>query len=238
MKIKLSKYFKKKTIPDYGKKFNSYKKAKNYSDSIGEYFDNRFTKFEGPEKIKLIDRFYIASFLPSIVKRKKPVVIDIGGGPNPIYSYIKKATNITVKCFVLDTKKLVNIIKNKLPKKFKSYVKYVSSLDEIKFKNVDIVYFNSSLQYLEHYEQMIKKLTKFQPKYILISYTPFNKRNKNYYSIQYGVPGSIHPIIFFSPKKLIKLMKKMKYNNIYKNNYRITSKNDSFYYGDLLFTKM
>ena len=116
MKIKLSKYFKKKTIPDYGKKFNSYKKAKNYSDSIGEYFDNRFTKFEGPEKIKLIDRFYIASFLPSIVKRKKPVVIDIGGGPNPIYSYIKKATNITVKCFVLDTKKLVNIIKNKLPK--------------------------------------------------------------------------------------------------------------------------
>ena len=28
-----------------------------------------------------------------IIKRKKPVVIDIGGGPNPIYSYIKKATN-------------------------------------------------------------------------------------------------------------------------------------------------
>ena len=93
MKIKLSKYFKKKIIPDYGKKFNSYKKAKNYSDSIGEYFDNRFTKFEGPEKIKLIDRFYIASFLPSIVKRKKPVVIDIGGGPNPIIVTLK-ATNI------------------------------------------------------------------------------------------------------------------------------------------------
>ena len=238
MKIKLSKYFKKKTIPDYGKKFSSYKNAKNYSESIGEYFDNRFTKFEGPDKIKLIDRFYIASFLPSLIKRKKPVVIDIVGGPNPIYSYIKKATNITTKCFILDTKKLVNIIKNKLPKRLKSNVKYISSLDEINFKNIDIVYFNSSLQYLEHYEQVIKKLTKFQPKYILISYTPFNKRNKNYYSIQYGVPGSVHPIIFFSPEKLIKFMKKMKYNIIFKNKYNVTSKSDDFYYGDLIFTKV
>ena len=70
MKIKLSKYFKKKTNPDYGKKFNSYKKAKNFSENIGEYFDNRFTKFEGPEKIQLVDRFYIASFLPSLVTKK------------------------------------------------------------------------------------------------------------------------------------------------------------------------
>ena len=29
----------------------------------------------------------------------------------------------------------------------------------------------------------------------------------------------------------------MKYNNIYKNNYRITSKNDSFYYGEFTFHK-
>ena len=190
MKIKLSKYFKKKTNPDYGKKFNSYKKAKNFSENIGEYFDNRFTKFEGPEKIKLIDRFYIASFLPSLVTRKKPIVIDIGGGPSPIYSYIKKATNITTQCFVLDTKRLVSILKNKLPKKLKTYVKYISSLDEIKFKNVDIVYFNSSMQYLENYEQILKKLIRLKPKYIFISYTPFNNRNENQYSVQYGVPGS------------------------------------------------
>ena len=70
MKIKLSKYFKKKIIPDYGKKFNSYKKAKNYSDSIGEYFDNRFTKFDRPEKTKLIDRFYIATFYLQLLKEK------------------------------------------------------------------------------------------------------------------------------------------------------------------------
>ena len=62
MKIKLSKYFKKKTFPDYGRKFNSYKKALNFSENIGEYFDFRLTKFEGPDQVKLIDRFYLASF--------------------------------------------------------------------------------------------------------------------------------------------------------------------------------
>ena len=178
MKIKLSKYFKKKPKPDYGQKFSTYKKAQNFSNNIGEYFDYRFTKFEGPNKIELVDRFYVAALLPVLINKKKPIVIDIGGGSNPVYSYIEKATNIKTKCFVLDTQKLVKLIKNKIPKKFRSNVKYISSLNEVKFKNVDIVYFNSSIQYLEHYEVMMRKLIKLNPKFILISYTPFNKRKK------------------------------------------------------------
>lgn len=237
MKIKLSKYFKKKPKPEYGRKFNTYKKAQNFSNNIGEYFDYRFTKFEGPNKVKLIDRFYIAALLPALLNKKKPVVIDIGGGSNPVYSYIENATNIKTKCIVLDTQKLVGIIKNKIPKKFKSNVKYISSLNDLKLKNADVVYFNSSMQYLENYEQIMKRLIKLNPKFVLISYTPFNKRKKNYFSVQYGVPGSIHPIIFFSPKKLIMFMKKMKYKNIFKNNYKVSRFNKDYYYGDILFKK-
>ncbi len=237
MKIKLSKYFKKKSNPDYGQKFTSYKKAQNFSNNIGEYFDYRFTKFEGPDKVKLTERFYVGALLPSLINKKKPVVIDIGGGPNPVYSYIEKATNIKTKCFVLDTKKLVKIIKNNIPKRFKLNVKYISSLDEIKLKSVDIVYFNSSIQYLENYEELMKRLVKLNPKFISISYTPFNNRKKNYFSIQFGVPGSVHPIIFFSPEKLIMFMKKMKYKDVFKNNYQINPINKDFYYGDILFKK-
>ena len=237
MKIKLSKYFKKKPKPEYGRKFNTYKKAQNFSNNIGEYFDYRFTKFEGPNKVELIDRFYIAALLPALLNKKKPVVVDIGGGSNPVYSYIEKATNIKTKCIVLDTQKLVRIIKKKIPKKFKSNVKYISSLNELKLKNVDVVYFNSSMQYLENYEQMMKRLVKLNPKFVLISYTPFNKRKKNYFSVQFGVPGSIHPIIFFSPKKLIMFMKKMKYKNIFKNSYKVSKFNKEYYYGDILFKK-
>ena len=134
------------------------------------------------------------------LNKKKPVIIDIGGGSNPVYSYIKKTTNISTKCFVIDTEKLVKIIEKKIPKKYKSDVKYISSIDKLKIKSFDIVYFNSSMQYLENYEQMMKRLIKLNPKFVLISYTPFNKRKKNYFSVQFGVPGSIHPIIFFHQK--------------------------------------
>jgi putative methyltransferase (TIGR04325 family) len=237
MKIKLLKYFKKKPNSAYGRKFNTYKKAQNSSNTIGEYFDYRFTKFEGPNKIELIDRFYVGALLPALINKKKPVIIDIGGGPNPVYSYIVKATNIQTKCLVLDTEKLVKIIKNKLPKKFRSNVKYISSLNEIKFKSVDIVYFNSSMQYLENYEQTIRRLIKLNPKFILISYTTFNKRKKNYFSIQFEVPGSVHPVIFFSPKKLIMFMNKMRYKEIFKNKYKLYQPNKDYYYGDILFKK-
>ena len=89
MKIKLSKYFKKKPKPEYGRKFNTYKKLKIFQ-IIGEYFDYRFTKFEGPNKVELIDRFYIAALLPALLNKKKPVIIDIGGGSNPFIVTLKR----------------------------------------------------------------------------------------------------------------------------------------------------
>ena len=243
MKFKFFKFLKKQQSLDYGKIFSSYKKAKNYSNNVGVYFDKRFTKFEGPNEVNIADRFYIASVLPSLFKKKKLNILDFGGGPNPIYSYIKKTTNISTKCYVIDTEKLVKIIEKKIPKKYKSDVKYISSIDKLKIKSFDIVYFNSSMQYLENYEYILKKISKFKPCYILISYTPMSLKNKNSYTVQYGVPGSIHPIIFFSSLKLKKLLLKLKYKMIYENKYmNIIKKNknsdlNSFYYGDLLFSK-
>ena len=144
---------------------------------------------------------------------------------------------------MLDTKKLVNIINRKIPNKYKSEIRYISSLDKLNLRNIDILYFNSSIQYLEDYEKIIVKLFKLNPKYILISYTPFHNKKKNFYSVQYGVPGSVHPIIFFSMPKFIRLMQKAKYKDVFLNKYKIkinkrtTSSFNNFYYGDILFKK-
>ncbi len=240
MKIKLFKFLKKRPSTDYGKKFSSFKEAKRFSTDGGTYFDKRFTKFEGPNDVDLVDRFYIASILPSLLNVKKISILDMGGGPNPIYSYIKKSTNVSTKCYVLDTLKLVKILKYKVPKQYKDDVRYITHLSEIKSKKLDIIYFNSSMQYLENYESLIKNISRFKPLYILIGYTPMHSSNKNYYSVQYGVPGSVHPIIFFSMSKLKKLMNNMKYKNIYENKYNNIIKNTDFnncYYADLLFKK-
>ena len=243
MKFKFFKFLKKKQSLEYGKLFSSFKKAKNYSNNVRVYFDKRFTKFEGPNEVDISGRFYIPSVLPSLFKKKKLNILDFGGGPNPIYSYIKKTTNISTKCYVIDTEKLVKIMEKKVPKKYKSNVKYISSIDKLKIKSFDIVYFNGSLMYFENYEYILKKISKFKPSYIFISYTPMSLKNKNYFTIQYNVPGSIHPIIFFSSLKLKKLLLKFKYKAIYENkhmnviNKKIHPDLNSFYYGDLLFSK-
>ena len=71
MKLKFLKFLKKQNSLDYGKIFSSYKKAKNFSNNVGVYFDKRFTKFEGPNEVSIADRFYIASVLPTLFKKKK-----------------------------------------------------------------------------------------------------------------------------------------------------------------------
>ena len=48
MKMKSQNILKTKTNIE---KFNTYKKAQNFSNNIGEYFDYRFTKFEGPGQL-------------------------------------------------------------------------------------------------------------------------------------------------------------------------------------------
>ena len=71
MKTKIFKFFKKKQNFDYIEKFSSFAQAKNYSDKVNIYFDKRFTKFQGPNKVEAADRFNIISILVSLINKKK-----------------------------------------------------------------------------------------------------------------------------------------------------------------------
>ena len=122
-------------------------------------------------------------------------ILDIGGGNNPIFSHIKKSTNISTYCTVLETKKFSDLINKKVPAHFKKYIKYISSLDQIK-KKINIVCFMSSIQYIKNYKEIILHVKKFNPKYFIISRTFFHRYKENFYSIEHTVPGSIHPYIF------------------------------------------
>ena len=60
---------------------------------------------------------------------------------------------------------------NKLKLKFK--LKNFYPITNIKFKNVDFVYFGSCIQYFKNYKSYIKIILKKKPKYILFSGTSF-----------------------------------------------------------------
>ena len=215
---KIKRIFKKKTY-NYTKKFKSYDLAEKFLKKNKVYFDKRFiTRFYGPEKVESLERFYAASIISALWKKRTLNILDIGGGNNPISSYIEKSTGKKTNCEVLETKRFAEIIQKKLPTKYKKKVRYINNLDQIKRKT-DIVCFISSIQYLKDYEKIILKLKKYKPEYFIITRTFFHKNNYNFYSIEHGIPGSVHPYIFFSFHRLKNFFSRNGYNLIFQNNY-------------------
>ena len=68
---KIKRIFKKKSY-NYTKKFKSYDLAENSIDKLNLYYDKRYTKkFFGPENVESVERFYAASVIAALFKKKK-----------------------------------------------------------------------------------------------------------------------------------------------------------------------
>tara|TARA_B100000767_G_C19773217_1_gene541217 strand:+ start:4124 stop:4858 length:735 start_codon:yes stop_codon:yes gene_type:complete len=232
------KYFKKYQYTD---KYVTYKEA---LDNSNEYFDpDKNINFISPENIDKWERVGLLPTIIPILAKKKLMVLDYGGGNNPIFSYIKATSNISVETNIIETKKYCDIINKKIPKKYKKFVKYFSSIDQIKRKKIDIVCFNSSIQYIENYKEEITKLIKFNPKYILVTRSTFQNEKEDYFTLETIIKGKFHPYIFFSYSKFIKFLNEKKYKLIFSNKYNQNRyqhksiKGVNFFHIDLLFIK-
>ena len=235
------KVFKKKTY-QYKLKFNTYKEAKKAS---GTYFDlNSIKKFFGPEDVQVTGRFNLVALLTLSLNKKNIQILDYGGGANPVYSYIENSTNIKTLTSVIEPKAFNKIMKTKVPNKYKNYIKYYNSIEDLSQKYFDIVCFNSSIQYLEEYKNLIKDLIKYKPKYFLITRTNFHEGKKNYIVLESGIKGSLHPYIIFSFSNLVNFMKEKKYKLIFSNKYNVnrykhkTIDSNKFFHRDLIFKKI
>ncbi len=209
------------------RKYQYFKKFKTYDEALkvsNEYIDQYY---EGNKKLDLIlpenvPEWERTSILPIITPfiKKKTVILDYGGGHRPIFSEIKKSTDLFIKTIVIERENYCSYIKKKIPIKYKKYLRYYPSLNSIKKKNkIDVVCFNSSIQYLKEYKYLIKKCKKFNPKYILITRSNFHNEKKDFFSLETIVKNHYHPHIFFSYKSFLNFMKKMKYKLIFKNEY-------------------
>jgi len=237
----LFKYFKYFRKCQYFNKYSTYKKALRESSEYYEPDDN--INFVFPEDIGEWERVSVLPTIMPVLTKKKLRILDYGGGNNPIFSYIKATTNLSVKTDVIERKEYCKIIEKKIPKKYKKYIKYFSSIDELKTKKFDIICFNSSIQYLENYKKEIIKLKKFNPKYILITKTNFQNEKKDYYTLESIIKDKYHPYIFFSYKKFVKFLSRNKYKLIFSNKYNKNKYKHKFIEGknfshmDLLFVK-
>jgi putative methyltransferase (TIGR04325 family) len=185
------------------------------SDYINNDLEEEKTQqFEMPERIIFDVKYSILPILISLENKIKNI-LEIGGGCNPIYSYIKKTTKINIKTTVIEKKSFVDKFSNKIPSKIKKSIRYLHNINLIKHKShYDVIYFGSSLQYFAD-EKIILKILKFSPKYIIVSRTFFSQRKKNFFVLQNNIEKNLFPYKITSFINFTNLLKRNNFNLIY-----------------------
>ena len=188
---------------------NSYKIEEKLIDELESiYLDPNI------EKIPYISYPDLINLLLVIKKENQDLnFCDYGGGNLNLYNYLNKKF-FKLKYFFYDQQKIVNIVKEfKIKKNINNVFIDKEKIDD----SLDIVYFGSSLQYIENYEQVISNF--LNSKYILIAQTPFFSAPKDVNKVvlkQINMHPKINYLYMINLNNFIKFM-----NN---NNFKLKNK--------------
>jgi len=144
-------------------------------------------------------------------------VLDFGGALGTTYfqnkSYLSHLNDL--KWNIVEQEKFVKIGKESLED---SELRFYNSIDEsLSENNSDVIILSSSLQYIEEPYQILQKIIKEKPKYILFDKTPFHDGGNDLITVQ-KVPKHIYdasyPAWILSKSKFLSFFKKNNYEII------------------------
>lgn len=152
-------------------------------------------------------------YLNSITEEERSIrVLDWAGGTGRVWFNIYK--NIykpeKIEWNVVDKKFLMDMGENH-SKQNKIPIRFFENIDDLPNINYDIIYINSSIQYLENYQKLLSKLLKKQPKHIIFNRLMISEGNLNL-TFKQKIGGRVTPCTFISEKKLIQFF----YENSFK----------------------
>ena len=156
---------------------------------------------------------FLATVLNAALNRIN--VLDLGGGLG--IDYLKTIRTMTAKkkinYYIIEKERVCKmgekIFKN--DRRIKFYTFFPRNLE------VDIVHINSSLQYLENWEDYLYKMSDYKPSYFL--FTDLSAGNIPTYATVQNYYGSKIPYWFFNINEIKRLMKKMKFRLLFKSVY-------------------
>ena len=195
-----------KTLPK-----NFYPISTNLKDQIRlvENYDSK------QKLIKFNTKLDMDVFLKKLFKKNFFNYLDIGGDNIDLYLKLNNNLNIN-NYFIFNFKEVINIFK-KIKLQFQ--MKNLNPITNIKkLKNLDIVYFGSSIQYFKNYNNFLEKILNKKPKYIFFSGTTFFmdniKKEKLIVKQTNILPHTVY-LYFFNLNKFIAFFKKNDYKLVF-----------------------
>jgi putative methyltransferase (TIGR04325 family) len=127
------------------------------------------------EDLKLLSLFYLKEY------ETEYKVLDVGGGSGLHYHIVKsfKGNNL-FKWDVLETPEMVKYNSDNL---FKELF-FHENLKVLKENNYDLIFLSGVIQYVKNPYKFLDDLLDIESKKIVITRTPFNFKNEEFYSIQ------------------------------------------------------
>ena len=191
-------------------------------------------------KKQLLDFNFRESILPiflSNLKLEYVNILDVGGGYNSVYKYLKYSINQKFDVTVLETPIIVDTIN----KSTNNNLTYISNINNILFSKYQIVYFGSSFQYFLKCDDILSKIFDINPLYIFIVDSSFLEEKESFLTLQVNMYPSLFPQRFNNIKEIIEKMNKHNYKLIYKSKrnafkHNLLKSNES-YFRDLIFEK-
>ncbi len=214
--------FRKEDISFVGR-FKTKEEAYNHNKEITKYLNselenkNSNTYIENV-KFSQVDRNAILPIITSISEKQIIKILDIGGGNPSIHEYIKNSTTKEIKSFVLEREPFVNRFIKKIPDVRKTELFYISSFRDVQNENFDIIYFGSSLQYIDNHENFLNEVLISEPEYVIITDTVFTNLDEDFYVLQVNMRPSIFPNLFLSNKNFLNFMKNNGYDCVFNLN--------------------
>jgi len=166
-------------------------------------------------------------------------ILDIGGGFNSCYKYIKFSTQKKINVTVLERDEIVDSI-TKFYKK-NNDILYLSKLP-LEPKKYDILFYGSSFQYFLYFDDIVNNILLTKPIYIIIAESAFTNNEENIFSFQVNMYPSMIPYKINSLEKLKKEFDILGYSLIFKTKRKLgkhkhIDKNKIFA-ADLIFKKI
>lgn len=222
--------------------YSSYQEAKSSSKNNYNYVskEQNKTQLVDLDGLEISERHALVPLFCALVlknENENDLFLEVGGGNRPLFLFILKSLNKKFKFQILEEQNF----QISIPQEYKNYLNYVYKLEDVKFNNLKMVSFTSSIQYMDNYKIILNKIFKNNIEYVFITDTFFTNESDDIFVLQNNVMNIRFPHIFFSFKKLTKLFNQNNYELIFQTKRRVGQythnilSKDQFFLKDLIF---